>query len=900
MATTEKENEIISPLAVQDNDTSTLHPTSTSNEKVEEGGVIDSWYEEGDDNDESDDKYNWNTPVPLSREEAGSAEVRKLARALAPSLAAAEMLFQVPSDFDKDDDDNDDDENNADDDDLDFEVEALGASENLLRQELEMAEDFGHLFAFRSPKKGGNAMGEEDEEDEDDNSYYSDFNNEPNDTSDLTDGTTPIKADQEQYSSTPTENQLQEPPPRIEADVDDLDREEKLDRINDLPPIRIPPSPLSISQSPRSATHQRRDGSEEASLFATPSSVTLRRGIAPPIYYTAQHHAATLHLDRHVEGWYRIQLRDHALRTMSSDLHEFCLSVPDSKLRQWYAGFPRPPAIPMPAQISPDSKSTAKVSNIDKSVSAVRTVTIRIRPDVLCGAVMDAVFTSLTKELNATVTKRQGGHCQADVPPSIYMETDEQPLRYPGYRVEARLATSKLNAARYLILRAFHSKTKGESSSRTTLLLEPIDLQPAVHLREASALIQRMEMKGETSKRIHWNSGGENLTQQGIQDVVSAHLLDFHRPCRSVKEGFVTLPSLNNEDFLIIQSSWRMVETIWEEVESRGLVFSNLQQVPFGAFPSLRTLDVHYCSQIRIVSRESMTLDLLQSARDLEKFARESELACANMINLLQPAYEAYGIKSPSLPKPKPLTEYPLEFVLPQEACPPWGDQVQSALNEIQSWASNSNDDDKTLADLEDLSAMDIANAAVQLVMEAFQRQDDLEQSARLGRKNIQVIDRIAKMEAHEKLSIQTIQHCAAQSSKALAAANSFKLKSKGILEVPLLKWSVLVGNSTGTCTVTPNHILFSTQLIPVLGGTTNKLFNLRDVEFSIAESTPSPILSNLPETITIEKDGRPIYTFRPSMGSARLKSFLDVVKSVLNLSGTGTSLKNPISDSNG
>jgi hypothetical protein len=99
------------------------------------------------------------------------------------------------------------------------------------------------------------------------------------------------------------------------------------------------------------------------------------------------------------------------------------------------------------------------------------------------------------------------------------------------------------------------------------------------------------------------------------------------------------------------------------------------------------------------------------------------------------------------------------------------------------------------------------------------------------------------------------------------------------------------VGNSTGTGTVTASHILFSTQLIPVLGGITNKVFSLKDVDFTIADkaarSTSSTILSPLPETITIERDGKPIFSFRPSMGSARLKSFLDVVKSVLRMSGT-------------
>jgi hypothetical protein len=43
------------------------------------------------------------------------------------------------------------------------------------------------------------------------------------------------------------------------------------------------------------------------------------------------------------------------------------------------------------------------------------------------------------------------------------------------------------------------------------------------------------------------------------------------------------------------------------------------------------------------------------------------------------------------------------------------------------------------------------ASKAVSSVVAAFQRQDDEEQSARLGRKNLQVMDRLAKMQAHKK-----------------------------------------------------------------------------------------------------------------------------------------------------
>ena len=48
-------------------------------------------------------------------------------------------------------------------------------------------------------------------------------------------------------------------------------------------------------------------------------------------------------------------------------------------------------------------------------VPPVRTITIRIRPDVLCGAVMDAVSTAVTNA-GGEITKRRGGHLRCSVP----------------------------------------------------------------------------------------------------------------------------------------------------------------------------------------------------------------------------------------------------------------------------------------------------------------------------------------------------------------------------------------------------------------------------------------------------------------------------------------------------
>ena len=823
-----------------------------------------------DDVDDDDDDAILHTPVPLSREEADSVEVRKLARALAPTLVATEELFRVPADFyreDKEDDEEDDDDS------ILNEMNALGESESMLRRELELAQGFSRLYAF--PSDGELQHGDDDTN----NQLFHpaahpetpQANNAPQNAF-----STDHPADEPLHIdtnvTTPTSEQQNNT--SIEADVNELDHQEVID--SHLPPIPIPPPKPTSPASP----HQRQ---KDPSLFATP----IRFG-APitPIYYTATQHAEYLQLivsdsNNLYQGWHVMERTPYT--------QEFCLSVPDVKLRQWWVGFPRssPTTTTAASPTASDELSDTEPEPVVEDLP-VRTIAYQIRPDVLCGAVLDAVVSALTNDAAATtviITKRQGGVCQATIPPAQYVDSGgEGSRKYPGYRFEARLVTRKSDCARLLVVRFFHL----QSSSGAAAAMEPTRLTapyaPVTRLRECAALVQRIEQQhaaatnnGQQPRRIHWNTM-QTLTAQGVRDVVSAHLLDHYRPCPSVQAGSISLPALNVSDYAVLQSTQSMVDLVQEELDMRQVSFSRLQEQPFGVFPSLPTLDTHYCSQIRIVSRQSMTVDLVQSARDLEKFAREAELACANMIRLLQPTFAAYKVQAPQLPRAKPLTEYPLDYVLPQEQCPPWGDLVQAALNEIQAWQG-------TTTTTTAVEEHDATHRAVNLVFDAFQRQDDQEQSARLGRKNVQVMDRLAKMQAHQQTTLSTLEHCAAQSPVAKKAAESCKKKTDGaVSEVPLLKWSILVGNSTGTCTVTAHHILFVTQLIPILGGTTTKVFPLADVEFVVAEGGRTASSSLLGSFSTgsirvMHKEQGLVYTFRPSMGAERLRSFLDVVK---------------------
>ncbi len=85
------------------------------------------------------------------------------------------------------------------------------------------------------------------------------------------------------------------------------------------------------------------------------------------------------------------------------------------------------------------------------------------------------------------------------------------------------------------------------------------------------------------------------------------------------------------------------------------------------------------------------------------------------------------------------------------DLCPPWGPEVKKVLEKIS-------DESTFHVNSTRLSSFDRAKQAVSLVVAAFQRQHDVEQGARLGRKNMQCMDRLAKMQAHKRNSILKIR----------------------------------------------------------------------------------------------------------------------------------------------
>lgn len=771
------------------------------------------------------------SPVPLSREEAQNEEVRKLAAKLMPALEEADALLVVPQEFQGPARST---SQGYDDDSMDDELDHLELSEALLRQELELASDFSNLFQLDTP-----------------NSKSKSFSEDP-----------------------PEQVPL---PKGFQAEAEEPNPVEPLT----LDPIKLP-SPLKPNQNEPEPYNIRDDSA--VLLTAGPLSTAVSNPLQP---YTYKEHFERLGIQL-TYGWYGRDLSEHLTGATSGTALDFCLALPESKLKSRWIGLkPEEDLTPLP----------------------VRTWSFAMRPDVLCGAIMDGVHQALTSGLQAKILKRQGGHLRGVVagcvvpPPERLLEDSEgqtpAPLELPAFSVDAQLCTTKSdNCERALVIRIYHvseedqqdeditralSSETGDQRSFGTghyALAPELNLRPAELLRETCALVQRLEAPDSASLKKIKSPSKRLSNRASMQQTVSQHLLQNYRACPSSKNGGITLPSLNNTDWPVILSSSRLLSVVWDELETRDLTMSTLQTCRFGAFPALPTLDVHYCSQMRRYSREMMICQLLKSASELEEYARTSEFNCASMINMLEPTFENYDLEMPGLPEPVPLNEYPLDFVPPQQACPPWGSKVMEALNQIQAEADVNNVDN----DVES-SSLETAQKAVHRVLQAFTVQDDEEKGARLGRKNMQVMDRLAKMQAHQQTLIQSIQNGRALSAKARQAATDFatKIGSSGDEQVPLLEWTVVVGSYSGTMTVSSQYIVFCTRMIPILGGTSVTKFSLSTVDFAVEETTPS-IMNPLPTMIHVRPRRRDegSLSFRPSSGATRLVNVLRSIQDTM------------------
>lgn len=373
------------------------------------------------------------------------------------------------------------------------------------------------------------------------------------------------------------------------------------------------------------------------------------------------------------------------------------------------------------------------------------------------------------------------------------------------------------------------------------------------------------------------------------------------------------IAALSEVDWPFIQSAWLFLSDCLNELDNRNLSFSSLISSAFGAFPSLPTLDVHYCSQIKEICKENMVASLLKSARELETYAEEAEYATAKLMQVLEPMLLSYDEELPQIPEKVPLSEYPLDFVSPEVSSPPWGQKVVEALNLITTKSPATHefvvDNNRITLPEEKVrnddckSEFQRARDSVNMVLNAFQKQYDDELSIRLERKNCQVMDRLAKMQAFRREVLMTVRGSYGINILATKAADKFHSYAKELCtkdsidgneldplsntlpasdQVPLLTCRVIYGRSTGICYVTYYELLLVMHSIPLVGGSHVNLVRLGDIDVEIKSGKKSR-LNPVPSIIVVKRkhDAQELFSFRPSAGAHLFKDFVDIVKVV-------------------
>lgn len=195
------------------------------------------------------------------------------------------------------------------------------------------------------------------------------------------------------------------------------------------------------------------------------------------------------------------------------------------------------------------------------------------------------------------------------------------------------------------------------------------------------------------------------------------------------------------------------------------------------------------------------------------------------------------------------------------------------------------------------------AREAASKVVAAFMKQEDEELSARLGRKNMQVMDRLANMQAHKRNLIITIRDSYGTNLPATKSANRFHSYAQQLLkestdddknpsfeceefypasdQVPLITCRSLSGKVPASCFVTFNQILLVTH--PILGEAQIFMCKLSDILIQVDSSKNKSVLNPVPSTVSIlsKVDKNEIFSFRPLMGSRPFKEFVDMIKRV-------------------
>ena len=167
-------------------------------------------------------------------------------------------------------------------------------------------------------------------------------------------------------------------------------------------------------------------------------------------------------------------------------------------------------------------------------------------------------------------------------------------------------------------------------------------------------------------------------------------------------------------------------------------------------------------------------------------------------------------------------------------------------------------------------------------------------------------MDRLAKVQAHKRLSIHLLKDAYASNQLAKDAADALYGKVMQAMStpsrnnissetseriffpasnmVPLVSCGILSGSHAGIAYITSKHLLIFTHFIPLIGGEKMFAFNLKDIHLQIQASA-----MGLPPGLVVEKravenhsNDESKIAFIPKIGSQRFMTILEIISTIM------------------
>lgn len=569
--------------------------------------------------------------------------------------------------------------------------------------------------------------------------------------------------------------------------------------------------------------------------------------------YTLGHHCKTLRLFAERDRQTRYCDMTHLLIPSSNDMghlvKDYISPVTHEELSEIYFGLEKTTPLE-PSEHLP-----------------VRTLLIRIRPDVSSGQVMGSIILSL-QETKHIVQKKQGGHFRAILIPSSSLP----------YILDAQLCTSRsFLLERHIMLRIFHISAdmdaqveagdaiqafKNSPPSQVDFTAQ-IPYQINLHLKEACSFWQLVDGQQTQSSFSSFKSSNLNTSPSPMPTATSTsmHFMDNFKETISVqgdlqKYSGPILPALCPEDWALLQASWPLNEKIIERLNEDACRIDTLtSDHPWDM--KVQQLDNHYCSQIRQLSRQAMITELRMALSSLETQLETEENSYSLFLELLEASWDWYNVE-----KPEYVARSPSAASAPEELCRP-GFTI-AAFRACQTVYEEHRKEEMP-------SLVALADAAVRRIYETFSRADEEELHQYLKIKHTEVTERLLQIKEAQRNILKVLdENLSKTEGKIFGRMAREALNSEGRCErhpksrVPLLELST---TSSGMCYVTARQILIVKKGL----FSQTVLYDLKAVEFEEHGGM-----------IQVNWKGQKLNTFKPAkMDVDLLLTFLATLKEI-------------------